>query len=126
MTILRKILALILWPFRMLGRGGLHITRTRPRHLNINVAAGRTAAAPWWRRGSRAVMVLAGLLIYCGLQFGLARLIDDENFYQIAAIIVMVASFVLAVTRPALTYAIWIVLSPFVALFFYQVIAGAL
>jgi hypothetical protein len=111
---------------RGLSRGGAAIISVRPSRIKISVATGRTVAAPWWRIVTRIAMVLAGLVLYLGLQYGLAQLIIGEEFYQIMLVGVAVTSFILAITRPALAYAVWIVLSPYGALFFREAISGRL
>lgn len=123
MRILLRILALLLWPLKMIGRG---LSGLRPSRIRITVTAGRQAAAPWWRRAMRALTIAIGLGIYFGLQFGLGHLINADMYYQIMLMVVAVISLVLAVTKPAMAFAFWIVISPFGAVFFREAIMGRL
>lgn len=95
-----------------------------PSRVRTTVGIGRTRAAPLWRKAIRLTVAAVGLGIYLYLQYVLAGLINTENWYQIGAAIVAIGSVTLVIARPPLAFAMWIVLSPYVALFFREAIAG--
>jgi O-antigen ligase len=131
MRIVHRILALLVWPLRFLGRtvsraGAALLPRLRPSRIRITVSAGRSAAAPWWRRGTRSLIVLLGLGVYFGLQFGLAQLIQNENWYGIGTIVVLTTTVLLTLYSPPSAFMGWLILSPWVMLFWVGTVGGYL
>lgn len=80
----------------------------------------RTVFAPWWRKLIRWSVVITGLVLFAGMQYGMAVLINRWWWWFIIAFFVIAGSIALASFRPILVFVAWLVISPFGRHFLYM------
>ena len=117
---IKRILRSLIQLVRAAARSGPVIVR--------GSAYGRSAVAPWWRRLSRWSIVALGFCIFAGAEFALATYINSPTFspYYMGASLLIVVTAVIIIWRPPLAVAMWLVFSPFVALFLRERAGGAI
>src|SRR5512136_2446294 len=122
MRLVTRVLRYVLQPFRLVGRilapVGPSLNSLSPRRMKTNLGYGRTLAAPLWRRLHRYAIVLVGFGVYAGLQLWIANWVGNPaHWFHIWGVFIIFASIVIAVVRPHIAFLLWLILSPWVALF---------
>jgi len=118
MRVIVLIVKALVWPFARIVSALRALPRSRDEIRDTLVvagdatAAGRTVAAPLWRRLIRAVIIAAGFVLFSAIQVGTAYMIlEPRMWWMIVAALIALVALVLAICRPTVAYYFWILLS---------------
>jgi hypothetical protein len=104
----------------------LAVASVSPDAVRLVWGSGRTHAAPAWRKLVRLSVVLLGFAIFGALEYELAILIQAEDWFHIGMIFVGIITLIATLFSVPAAFIGWLVLSPWVALFWREAVGGAL
>lgn len=105
---------------------GPAVASVSPDVVRLVWGSGRTHAAPLWRKLVRLAVVLSGFAVFAALEYELAILIQAEDWFHAGMIFGAIITLAVTLFSVPTAFVGWLVMSPWVGLFWREAVGGAL